>query len=45
MLYDVIEDCDVIKEDLDVYFGSLVVELVDGVFKFDKFKFCDCKEV
>ncbi|KJJ57084.1 guanosine-3',5'-bis(diphosphate) 3'-pyrophosphohydrolase, partial [Vibrio cholerae] len=44
LLHDVIEDCDVTKEDLDAHFGSSVAELVDGVSKLDKLKFRDRKE-
>ncbi|MBA5762854.1 bifunctional GTP diphosphokinase/guanosine-3',5'-bis pyrophosphate 3'-pyrophosphohydrolase [Vibrio sp. 404] len=44
LLHDVIEDCDVSKEDLEEQFGSTVAELVDGVSKLDKLKFRDRKE-
>ncbi|RJX72418.1 guanosine-3',5'-bis(diphosphate) 3'-diphosphatase [Vibrio sinensis] len=44
LLHDVIEDCDVTKEDLEVQFGTTVAELVDGVSKLDKLKFRDRKE-
>ncbi|WP_428773740.1 bifunctional GTP diphosphokinase/guanosine-3',5'-bis pyrophosphate 3'-pyrophosphohydrolase [Vibrio sp.] len=44
LLHDVIEDCDVTKEDLEAQFGSAVAELVDGVSKLDKLKFRDRKE-
>lgn len=43
LLHDVIEDCDVTKEDLDAICSS-VAELVDGVSKLDKLKFRDRKE-
>ncbi|MCV5803660.1 HD domain-containing protein, partial [Escherichia coli] len=42
--HDVIEDCDVTKEDLEEKFGNTVAELVDGVSKLDKLKFRDRKE-
>lgn len=45
LLYDVIEDIFVIYQDMEQFFGKSVVELVEGVSKFDKFKFCDKKEV
>ncbi|EDM56177.1 guanosine-3,5-bis(diphosphate) 3-pyrophosphohydrolase [Vibrio parahaemolyticus AQ3810] len=41
LLHDVIEDCDVTKEDLEEKFGNTVAELVDGVSKLDKLKFRD----
>ena len=44
LLHDVIEDCDVTKEDLEEKFGNTVAELVDGVSKLDKLKFRDRKE-
>ncbi|MFB9136353.1 bifunctional GTP diphosphokinase/guanosine-3',5'-bis pyrophosphate 3'-pyrophosphohydrolase [Vibrio sp. AK197] len=44
LLHDVIEDCDVTKEELEHKFGSTVAELVDGVSKLDKLKFRDRKE-
>jgi len=44
LLHDVIEDCDVTKEDLEAQFGAAVAELVDGVSKLDKLKFRDRKE-
>ncbi len=44
LLHDVIEDCDVTKEQLEQKFGSTVAELVDGVSKLDKLKFRDRKE-
>ncbi|MCL9780335.1 bifunctional GTP diphosphokinase/guanosine-3',5'-bis pyrophosphate 3'-pyrophosphohydrolase [Vibrio sp. S4M6] len=44
LLHDVIEDCDVTKEELVVKFGNTVAELVDGVSKLDKLKFRDRKE-
>lgn len=44
LLHDVIEDCDVSKEDLEAKFGQAVAELVDGVSKLDKLKFRDRKE-
>lgn len=44
LLHDVIEDCDVTKEELGVKFGNTVAELVDGVSKLDKLKFRDRKE-
>ena len=44
LLHDVIEDCDVSKEDLEEQFGTTVAELVDGVSKLDKLKFRDRKE-
>ncbi|HAS8248603.1 TPA: guanosine-3',5'-bis(diphosphate) 3'-diphosphatase [Vibrio vulnificus] len=44
LLHDVIEDCDVSKEDLEAQFGHTVAELVDGVSKLDKLKFRDRKE-
>ncbi|WP_295900030.1 bifunctional GTP diphosphokinase/guanosine-3',5'-bis pyrophosphate 3'-pyrophosphohydrolase [uncultured Vibrio sp.] len=44
LLHDVIEDCDVTKEDLEEQFGTTVAELVDGVSKLDKLKFRDRKE-
>ena len=44
LLHDVIEDCDVSKEDLEQQFGTTVAELVDGVSKLDKLKFRDRKE-
>lgn len=44
LLHDVIEDCDVTKEELSAQFGSAVAELVDGVSKLDKLKFRDRKE-
>ncbi|WGW00470.1 bifunctional GTP diphosphokinase/guanosine-3',5'-bis pyrophosphate 3'-pyrophosphohydrolase [Vibrio sp. YMD68] len=44
LLHDVIEDCDVTKEDLEAQFGNTVAELVDGVSKLDKLKFRDRKE-
>jgi guanosine-3',5'-bis(diphosphate) 3'-pyrophosphohydrolase len=44
LLHDVIEDCDVTKEDLEAQFGQAVAELVDGVSKLDKLKFRDRKE-
>ncbi|MBY8069517.1 bifunctional GTP diphosphokinase/guanosine-3',5'-bis pyrophosphate 3'-pyrophosphohydrolase [Vibrio fluvialis] len=44
LLHDVIEDCDVTKEDLEAQFGHTVAELVDGVSKLDKLKFRDRKE-
>ncbi|KGK15411.1 bifunctional GTP diphosphokinase/guanosine-3',5'-bis pyrophosphate 3'-pyrophosphohydrolase [Vibrio navarrensis] len=44
LLHDVIEDCDVSKEDLETQFGQAVAELVDGVSKLDKLKFRDRKE-
>lgn len=44
LLHDVIEDCDVTKEDLEEKFGTTVAELVDGVSKLDKLKFRDRKE-
>ncbi|OLQ86586.1 bifunctional GTP diphosphokinase/guanosine-3',5'-bis(diphosphate) 3'-diphosphatase [Vibrio ponticus] len=44
LLHDVIEDCDVTKEDLEEQFGTSVAELVDGVSKLDKLKFRDRKE-
>ncbi|MGL0820558.1 bifunctional GTP diphosphokinase/guanosine-3',5'-bis pyrophosphate 3'-pyrophosphohydrolase [Vibrio vulnificus] len=44
LLHDVIEDCDVSKEDLETQFGHTVAELVDGVSKLDKLKFRDRKE-
>lgn len=44
LLHDVIEDCDVSKEDLERQFGHTVAELVDGVSKLDKLKFRDRKE-
>lgn len=44
LLHDVIEDCDVTKEDLETQFGHAVAELVDGVSKLDKLKFRDRKE-
>lgn len=44
LLHDVIEDCDVTKEDLEEQFGNTVAELVDGVSKLDKLKFRDRKE-
>jgi len=44
LLHDVIEDCDVSKEDLEAQFGQAVAELVDGVSKLDKLKFRDRKE-
>ncbi|AVH31855.1 bifunctional GTP diphosphokinase/guanosine-3',5'-bis pyrophosphate 3'-pyrophosphohydrolase [Vibrio fluvialis] len=44
LLHDVIEDCDVTKEDLEAQFGHAVAELVDGVSKLDKLKFRDRKE-
>ncbi|MGF1910298.1 bifunctional GTP diphosphokinase/guanosine-3',5'-bis pyrophosphate 3'-pyrophosphohydrolase [Vibrio kasasachensis] len=44
LLHDVIEDCDVSKEDLEEKFGITVAELVDGVSKLDKLKFRDRKE-
>ncbi|MDF2153971.1 bifunctional GTP diphosphokinase/guanosine-3',5'-bis pyrophosphate 3'-pyrophosphohydrolase [Vibrio sp. CAU 1672] len=44
LLHDVIEDCDVSKEDLEGQFGLTVAELVDGVSKLDKLKFRDRKE-
>lgn len=45
ILYDIIEDILLICEVLVVEFGEVVVELVDGVIKLDKLKFCDCQEV
>lgn len=39
LLHDVIEDCDVTKEDLAKQFGETVGELVDGVSKLDKINF------
>lgn len=44
LLHDVIEDCDVTKDDLETQFGHAVAELVDGVSKLDKLKFRDRKE-
>ncbi len=44
LLHDVIEDCDVTKEELGIKFGNTVAELVDGVSKLDKLKFRDRKE-
>ncbi|AEH31606.1 bifunctional GTP diphosphokinase/guanosine-3',5'-bis(diphosphate) 3'-diphosphatase [Vibrio anguillarum] len=44
LLHDVIEDCDVTKDDLEAQFGHAVAELVDGVSKLDKLKFRDRKE-
>ncbi|MDR9826572.1 bifunctional GTP diphosphokinase/guanosine-3',5'-bis pyrophosphate 3'-pyrophosphohydrolase [Vibrio sp. FNV 38] len=44
LLHDVIEDCDVTKEELEAQFGNAVAELVDGVSKLDKLKFRDRKE-
>jgi len=44
LLHDVIEDCDVTKEELESQFGATVAELVDGVSKLDKLKFRDRKE-
>lgn len=44
LLHDVIEDCDVTKEELSAQFGDAVAELVDGVSKLDKLKFRDRKE-
>ncbi len=44
LLHDVIEDCDVTKEELETQFGTTVAELVDGVSKLDKLKFRDRKE-
>ncbi|HDY7437880.1 TPA: bifunctional GTP diphosphokinase/guanosine-3',5'-bis pyrophosphate 3'-pyrophosphohydrolase [Vibrio vulnificus] len=44
LLHDVIEDCDVSKEDLEAQFGHTVAELVDGVSKLGKLKFRDRKE-
>ncbi|MDP5255243.1 MULTISPECIES: bifunctional GTP diphosphokinase/guanosine-3',5'-bis pyrophosphate 3'-pyrophosphohydrolase [unclassified Vibrio] len=44
LLHDVIEDCDVTKQDLENQFGHTVAELVDGVSKLDKLKFRDRKE-
>lgn len=44
LLHDVIEDCDVTKDDLESQFGHAVAELVDGVSKLDKLKFRDRKE-
>ncbi|NLS13951.1 bifunctional GTP diphosphokinase/guanosine-3',5'-bis pyrophosphate 3'-pyrophosphohydrolase [Vibrio sp. SM6] len=44
LLHDVIEDCDVTKDDLEALFGHAVAELVDGVSKLDKLKFRDRKE-
>ncbi|MDF9401315.1 bifunctional GTP diphosphokinase/guanosine-3',5'-bis pyrophosphate 3'-pyrophosphohydrolase [Vibrio sp. 1180_3] len=44
LLHDVIEDCDVTKDDLENQFGHAVAELVDGVSKLDKLKFRDRKE-
>ncbi|MBY7857414.1 bifunctional GTP diphosphokinase/guanosine-3',5'-bis pyrophosphate 3'-pyrophosphohydrolase [Vibrio fluvialis] len=44
LLHDVIEDCDVTKEDLEAQFSHAVAELVDGVSKLDKLKFRDRKE-
>ncbi|KJR19545.1 bifunctional GTP diphosphokinase/guanosine-3',5'-bis(diphosphate) 3'-diphosphatase [Vibrio navarrensis] len=44
LLHDVIEDCDVSKENLETQFGQAVAELVDGVSKLDKLKFRDRKE-
>ena len=44
LLHDVIEDCDVTKEELEAQFGNTVAELVDGVSKLDKLKFRDRKE-
>ncbi|MEH0667547.1 bifunctional GTP diphosphokinase/guanosine-3',5'-bis pyrophosphate 3'-pyrophosphohydrolase [Vibrio scophthalmi] len=44
LLHDVIEDCDVTKEQLEEKFGNTVAELVDGVSKLDKLKFRDRKE-
>lgn len=39
LLHDVIEDCDVTKEDLAERFSETVGELVDGVSKLDKINF------
>ncbi|KEY90148.1 guanosine-3',5'-bis(diphosphate) 3'-pyrophosphohydrolase [Candidatus Photodesmus katoptron] len=44
LLHDVIEDCNVTKEELTNKFGKTVAELVDGVSKLDKLKFRDRKE-
>ncbi len=39
LLHDVIEDCDVTKEDLKTAFGEQVAELVEGVSKLTQIKF------
>ncbi|MEE4244044.1 MAG: bifunctional GTP diphosphokinase/guanosine-3',5'-bis pyrophosphate 3'-pyrophosphohydrolase [Kangiellaceae bacterium] len=39
LLHDVIEDCDVTREDLAEKFGSQVAELVEGVSKLTQIKF------
>ncbi|KEY91285.1 guanosine-3',5'-bis(diphosphate) 3'-pyrophosphohydrolase [Candidatus Photodesmus blepharus] len=44
LLHDVIEDCNVTKEDLKDQFGNTVAELVDGVSKLDKLKFRNRRE-
>ena len=44
LLHDVIEDCDVTKEQLAELFGNTVADLVDGMTKLDKLKFREKKE-
>lgn len=44
LLHDVIEDCNIDKNDIEQRFGHSVAELVDGVSKLDKIKFRDKKE-
>lgn len=39
LLHDVLEDCDVTKEELEAQFGHTVANLVDGVTKINKLNF------
>lgn len=39
LLHDVIDDCNVIKEELEEQFGITIAELVDGVTKINKLNF------
>lgn len=43
--YDVVEDIDVIFDQIELYFGFEVCELVEGVIKFGGIYFNDCMEV
>ena len=44
ILHDTIEDTHLTRQDLSAHFGETVAELVDGVTKLDKLKFCSRKE-
>jgi GTP diphosphokinase / guanosine-3',5'-bis(diphosphate) 3'-diphosphatase len=39
LLHDVMEDCDITKEDISTAFGKIAADLVDGVSKLDRIEF------